>query len=241
MNRENAPHGDGGTPAVSIVGSVLRGIRENALRLSIEARDYFGTHWPPDPRMTALDDRMVMNREMLFISARLSQVVLWALSQGSHPEEEGAPPETGTENGLPGDANEVSAVALPQDPPNEPWTVDPSSCRRLRMTAKESYITHVSRHCVKEALRFMNASADCTSKPAGRRLRYLKTADRRAGSAAIAQLKPDRAVTARQVSASCLGRIRESACMLRRRLRSTSFGRKRGAAAPGSEGQGAAA
>lgn len=125
MDRENAPNGESGTPAASIVGSVLRGIRENALRLSVEARDYFGTHWPPDPRLTPLDDRMVMNREMLFISARLSQVVLWALSQSPNAEDLDAAAEDGADDGTSGDGSDVDAAALPQDAPAEPWTVDP--------------------------------------------------------------------------------------------------------------------
>ena len=88
MDSEHAPEREGGTRATSMVGPVLRNIREQALRLSLEARDYFGSHWPPDPRLTPLDDRMVMNREMLFISARLSQVVLWALSQDDGTDDE---------------------------------------------------------------------------------------------------------------------------------------------------------
>ncbi len=122
MDSEQASNGSG-TPATSIVGSVLRNIRESALRLSLEARDYFGTHWPPDPRLTALDDRMVMNREMLFISARLSQVVLWALSQD--PDEDSADAAADGESGLIPPAGDDTESAPPADVSAEPWTVDP--------------------------------------------------------------------------------------------------------------------
>ena len=123
MDSEQAPNGHDGAPATSIVGSVLRNIRESALRLSLEARDYFGTHWPPDPQSTALDDRMVMNREMLFISARLSQVVLWALSQDSRDDNAKAAMED--EGCLVATAGNSAESTPETDVPAEPWTVDP--------------------------------------------------------------------------------------------------------------------
>jgi len=146
MDGEQAPERDGGAPAASMVGPVLRNIRENALRLSLEARDYFGTHWPPDPRLTPLDDRMVMNREMLFISARLSQVVLWALSQddgGSDDQNQIADSIDQTDA-----ANEATADDAPDDSPPEPWTVDP-----LLLSPADNVGGQVSYHPRFQALR----------------------------------------------------------------------------------------
>lgn len=114
-------------PAASMVGPILRDIRETALRLSLEAREYFGTHWPPDPRLTPLDDRMVMNREMLFISARLSQVVLWALSQDSRAEDcETSPMDAAAaEQTDPSNLVGEEPATDSNDAPAQPWQVDP--------------------------------------------------------------------------------------------------------------------
>ncbi len=126
-----------------MVGNVLRNIRENALRLSLEAREYFGTHWPPDPRTTPLDDRMVMNREMLFISARLSQVVLWALSQ-----DDGAADENQTPDSTPDSEDAPDQFDATDDAPPEPWTVDP-----LLLSPADNVGGQVSYHPRFQALR----------------------------------------------------------------------------------------
>lgn len=150
MDGEHAPEHNGGAPAASMVGPVLRDIREQALRLSLEARDYFGSHWPPDPRLTPLDDRMVMNREMLFISARLSQVVLWALSQDDGSESVDQPAETldvAVDEAAPnGSAPEDHEP--PADAPPEPWAVDP-----LLLSPAENGGGRISYHPRFQALR----------------------------------------------------------------------------------------
>lgn len=143
MDGEQASNPNDGVPAASMVGPVLRNIRENALRLSLEARDYFGTHWPPDPRSTPLDDRMVMNREMLFISARLSQVVLWALSQDDDDGDQGQTSDPADATDQPDGEGEADSDATP-----EPWAVDP-----LLLSPADNLGGQVSYHPRFQALR----------------------------------------------------------------------------------------
>ena len=133
-----------------MVGPVLRNIREQALRLSLEARDYFGSHWPPDPRLTPLDDRMVMNREMLFISARLSQVVLWALAQDDGTNSEDQPAETqetGAGETVPNGSAPADHEQATDETP-ELWAVDP-----LLLSPAENSGGRISYHPRFQALR----------------------------------------------------------------------------------------
>jgi hypothetical protein len=68
---------------MAIVSRILGDIRQDALRLSLEARACFESDWPAPDLSDTPTEGLVKSREMLFVAARLSQVVLWVVKEES--------------------------------------------------------------------------------------------------------------------------------------------------------------
>ena len=66
---------------ISMVSRVLSDIRHDALRLSLEAHECFQAPAPMPPSADSTTERLVKSREMLFVAARLSQIVLWVVKE----------------------------------------------------------------------------------------------------------------------------------------------------------------
>ena len=66
----------------SLVDHLLHDMRSEALSLSLEARAFFSSESFRSETYDELLTQMIRNREMLFITARLAQVMLWVLNRG---------------------------------------------------------------------------------------------------------------------------------------------------------------
>jgi hypothetical protein len=66
---------------ISMVSRVLSDIWQDALRLSLEAHECFQNATPMPPSTDRTTERLVKSREMLFVAARLSQIVLWVVKE----------------------------------------------------------------------------------------------------------------------------------------------------------------
>jgi hypothetical protein len=109
--REKPDNENGGAGvASSMVGRVLRDIRGETLQLSLEARAYFASRPIPDADKATSLDKLIMSREMLFIAARLSQVMLWVLTR------EGKGPPAGQGGGPASAADCEDEAAWQADP-----------------------------------------------------------------------------------------------------------------------------
>lgn len=71
-----------GAEQQSLVEHLLHDMRSEALSLSLEARAFFSSESFRSETYDELVTQMIRNREMLFITARLAQVMLWVLNRG---------------------------------------------------------------------------------------------------------------------------------------------------------------
>jgi hypothetical protein len=65
----------------STIDHLLRDLRTQALCLSLRARDHFTLRQQPQPREIGPIASLAHRREMLIVTARLAQVVLWVLDR----------------------------------------------------------------------------------------------------------------------------------------------------------------
>ncbi len=66
----------------STVDHLLRDLRTQALCLGLRARDHFTLRRQPQPTEVGAAASLAHRREMLIVTARLAQVVLWVLNRG---------------------------------------------------------------------------------------------------------------------------------------------------------------
>ncbi len=99
-----------------MVDRVLNDIRGEALQLSLAARAYFAAHPIAEPDNPTPLDRLIVSREMLFIAARLSQVMLWVLTREAEPAPADDDGEPATAAACEGDARWQADPLLMSEP-----------------------------------------------------------------------------------------------------------------------------